>query len=141
MAASAAPSIFGQLATYLLKGYAVTANDTGHVGDGAEWMHDSEALLAWGHNATRRVIEPVKSVVREYYGKPQAHSYFQGCPTGGAQAMEEAEFYPNDFNGIVSESPGMDYSHLMLSFLWGSRAHTITRRSQTPNLNCYTTQC
>ena len=112
----------GQLAKYLLKGYAVTANDTGHVGDGTEWMHDPEALLAWGHSATHRVIEPVKSLVREYYGKPQAHSYFQGCSTGGAQAMEEAEFYPNDFNGIVSESPGMAYSHLMLSFLWGLKS-------------------
>ena len=111
-----------QLAKYLLQGYAVTANDTGHVGDGTEWMHDSEALLAWGHNATHSVIEPVKNLVRAYYGKPQAHSYFQGCSTGGAQAMEEAEFYPNDFNGIVSESPGMAYSHLMLSFLWGLKS-------------------
>ena len=81
-----------QLAKYLLQGYAVTANDTGHVGDGIAWMHDSEALLAWGHDATHRVVKPVKSLVRAYYGRPQAHSYFQGCSTSGAQAMEEAEF-------------------------------------------------
>ena len=112
----------GQLAKYLLKGYAVTGNDTGHVGGGTEWMHDPDALLAWGREATHRVIVPVKALVRAYYGKPQDYAYFQGCSTGGAQAMEEAEFYPKDFNGIVAESPGMDYSHLMLSFLWGLKS-------------------
>lgn len=38
--------------------------------------------------------------------------------------MEEAEFFPGDFNGIVACSPGMYYSHLMLSFLWGLKAST-----------------
>ncbi len=110
------------LATYLRQGYAVTANDTGHVGNGSAWMHDPNALLAWGHDATHRVAGPVKALLRAYYGKPPAYAYFQGCSTGGAQAMEEAEFYPADFNGIVAESPGMDYSRLMLSFLWGLKA-------------------
>ena len=110
------------LATYLRKGYAVTANDTGHTGSGTAWMHDPKALLAWGHDATHLVAGPAKSLVRAYYGKPQAYAYFQGCSTGGAQAMEEAEFYPEDFDGIVAESPGMYYSHLMLSFLWGLKS-------------------
>jgi hypothetical protein len=33
--------------------------------------------------------------------------------------MEEAEFYPEDFDGLWAGSPGMDYAHLMESFLWG----------------------
>lgn len=110
------------LGAYLLKGYAVTANDTGHTGNGTAWMHNPKALLAWGHDATHRVIEPAKALIRAYYGKPQTHAYFQGCSTGGAQAMEEAEFYPDDFNGIVAKSPGMDYTDLMLSFLWGLKS-------------------
>lgn len=110
------------LAGYLQEGYAVTANDTGHAGSGTGWMHEPSALLAWGHDATHRALEPVEALVRAYYGKPQNYAYFQGCSTGGAQAMEEAEFYPKDFNGIVAESPGMDYSHLMSSFLWGLKS-------------------
>ncbi len=33
--------------------------------------------------------------------------------------MEEAEFYPSDYDGIHAGSPGQDYSHLMMSFFWG----------------------
>ena len=110
------------LATYLKEGYAVTANDTGHRGTGTAWMHDPQALLAWGHDATHNVIGPSKAIVAAFYGKPAAYSYFQGCSTGGAQAMEEAEYFPDDFSGIVAESPGMYYSHLMLSFLWGLKS-------------------
>ncbi len=90
------------LATYMRQGYAVTVNDTGHTGTGTAWMHDPKALLAWGHDATHLVAGPAKALVRAYYGKPQAYAYFQGCSTGGAQAMEEAEFFPRDFNGIVA---------------------------------------
>lgn len=108
-----------ELASMVAKGYAATANDTGHTGQGYEWMHDPTALLSWGHSATHDVVVPVKEILRSYYEKAPEYSYFQGCSTGGAQAMEEAEFFPDDFNGIVAGSPGMYYSHLMLSFLWG----------------------
>jgi feruloyl esterase len=112
------------LASMLKDGYAVTANDTGHTGQGYAWMHDPIARRAWGHSATHDVIGPVKQIVRAYYRTAPAYSYFDGCSTGGAQAMEEAEFYPGDFNGIVAGSPGMYYSHLMLSFLWGLKSAT-----------------
>lgn len=112
------------LAQRVRQGYAVTANDTGHQGTGVRWMHDPKALLAWGHDATHRIADPAKRLVRAYYGSRSAHSYFLGCSTGGDQAMEEAEFYPGDFDGIVAESPGMDYSRLMLSFLWGLKVST-----------------
>jgi feruloyl esterase len=119
------------LAEYLRKGYAVTANDTGHVGSGTAWMQNPTALRAWGRSATHRVLGPVEELVNAYYGRPQSYAYFEGCSTGGAQAMEEAEFYPKDFNGIVAESPGMDYSDLMLSFLWGLKsAHDNSMLSQ-----------
>ncbi|HET7100409.1 MAG TPA: tannase/feruloyl esterase family alpha/beta hydrolase, partial [Terriglobia bacterium] len=97
-------------------------NDTGHTGQGYAWMHDPAARRAWGHSATHEVIMPMKQIVRAYYKKRPAYSYFDGCSTGGAQAMEEAEYYPDDFNGIVAGSPGMYYSHLMLSFLWGLKS-------------------
>ena len=112
------------LAQRLRQGYAVTANDTGHQGTGLQWMHDPQALLAWGHDGTHRVAGPAKRLVRAYYRTKPTHSYFVGCSTGGDQAMEEAEFYPRDFDGIVAESPGMDYSRLMLSFLWGLKIST-----------------
>jgi Tannase and feruloyl esterase len=115
---------YSELARILKLGYAVTANDTGHEGQTHDWMRNPAARLAWGHSATHDVVGPAKQIVRAYYSRPPAYSYFQGCSTGGAQAMEEAEFFPADFNGIVAASPGMNYSGLMLSFLWGLEAAT-----------------
>ncbi len=115
---------YATLAERLKQGYAVTANDTGHTGQGYKWMHDPAALRAWGHSATHDTAEPAKQIIDAFYRKQSAYSYFQGCSTGGAQAMEEAEFFPRDFNGIVAGSPGMYYSHLMLSFLWGLKVAT-----------------
>jgi feruloyl esterase len=113
---------YSSLTRRLRQGYAVTVNDTGHEGNGLAWMRNPGALLAWGHDATHRVTVAAKRIVHAYYGTGPAHAYFEGCSTGGDQAMEEAEFFPGDFNGIVAESPGMDYTGLMFSFLWGLRA-------------------
>jgi feruloyl esterase len=110
------------LAVGLLKGYAVTGNDTGHQGADPSWMKDPAKVRLWGHSATHLVTAPTKALVAAYYGSPARRAYFEGCSTGGAEAMEEAEFYPEDYDGIVAGAPGMSYAHLMMSFLWGLKA-------------------
>ena len=63
-----------------------------------------------------------QAIIQDFYGQASAFSYYEGCSTGGAEAMEEAEFYPRDYDGIHAGSPGMDYSHFMESFL-GARCY------------------
>jgi feruloyl esterase len=111
-----------QMAEALSKGYAVTGNDTGHQGTGKEWMADPVRVRHWSHDATHLVTQPAKDLVRTYYGAPAKFAYFEGCSTGGAQGMEEAEFYPADYNGIVSGAPALAYTRLFLSLLWGLKA-------------------
>jgi feruloyl esterase len=111
-----------QMAEALSKGYAVTGNDTGHQGTGRDWMADPVRVRYWSHDATHLVTAPAKALVKAYYGAPAKFSYFEGCSTGGAQAMEEAELYPADYNGIVSGAPALSYTHLFLSLLWGMKA-------------------
>jgi feruloyl esterase len=62
-----------------------------------------------------------KAITRAYYGQSAKHAYYSGCSTGGAEAMEEVEYFPDDYDGVHAGSPGMGYSHLMESFLWGAR--------------------
>jgi feruloyl esterase len=107
------------MAEGLKDGYAVTGNDTGHMGESRAWMGDAAMVGEWGHSATHLATVPAKAIVTAFYGAPARYAYFTGCSTGGAQAMEEAEFYPGDYDGIVAGAPGMAYAHLMLSFLWG----------------------
>jgi len=110
------------LAEGLRRGYAVTGNDTGHQGGDLSWMKDPAKVRLWGHSATHLATAPAKALIAAYYGAPARHAYFEGCSTGGAQAMEEAQFYPDDYDGVVAGAPGMSYDHLMLSFLWGLKA-------------------
>lgn len=112
------------MADGLAKGYAVTANDTGHQGEDRAWMRDPVLVRHWGHDATHLVTAPAKAIVQAFYGEPAQHAYFAGCSTGGAQAMEEAEYFPADYDGIVAGAPGMSYARLMLSFLWGLKVAT-----------------
>lgn len=110
------------LAQGLRRGYAVTSNDTGHQGPDPSWMKDPDKVRLWGHSATHLATGPAKALIAAYFGASARHAYFEGCSTGGAQAMEEAQFYSDDYDGVVAGAPGMSYAHLMMSFLWGLKA-------------------
>ena len=56
--------------------------------------------------------------IKKYYGKEPLYSYFQGCSTGGQQALSEAQRYPEDYNGILAGAPANNRTHLHTMFLW-----------------------
>jgi feruloyl esterase len=106
--------------------YAAANTDTGHtggtigsIGQPLPWAQNPVTLRDWGHTSIHLMTDSARTITKLFYGKDAAYRYYEGCSTGGAEAMEEAEFYPDDYNGIHAGSPGMDYSHLMESFLWG----------------------
>lgn len=96
------------------RGYATVGTDTGHEwqpGYLAGWALDNvEAQLDFGYLAVHRTAEVAKAVIRAYYGKDAARSYFLGCSRGGGQAMMEAQRYPKDFDGIVAGAPAFNWT-------------------------------
>ena len=117
---------YSELAPSVARGFAAANTDTGHeggsvgaIGQTLPWAQNKVTLRDWGHSSIHLMTRAAKAIVKAYYGKPAAYAYYDGCSTGGAEGMEEAEFYPDDYDGIHAGSPGMDYSHLMMSFLWG----------------------
>lgn len=94
-------------------GYATVGTDTGHQslqGHMAGWALDNmEAKVNFGHLAIHRTAEVAKALIRAYYRKDPAHSYFLGCSRGGGQAMMEAQRYPKDFDGIVAGAPAFNW--------------------------------
>jgi feruloyl esterase len=96
------------------KGYATVGTDTGHQSEPgylAGWaLDDLEAKVNFGYLAVHRTAEVAKALIRAYYGKDAAYSYFVGCSRGGGQAMMEAQRYPQDFNGIVAGAPAFNWT-------------------------------
>jgi feruloyl esterase len=64
------------------------------------------------------MTDVAKLVVRAARGQLPSHAYFEGCSTGGQQALSEAQRYPGDYDGIVAGDPGHNRVRLILGFLW-----------------------
>ena len=93
-------------------GFATVGTDTGHKGDGltAEWAYNNmERQLNFGRLAIHRTAEVSKSIMAAFYCKDPSYTYFIGCSRGGGQAMVEAQYYPNDFDGIVAGAPAYSW--------------------------------
>jgi hypothetical protein len=71
--------------------------------------------------ATRSVHEEAvlgKSVTQTFYHRMASYSYWNGCSTGGRQGYAEAQDYPADFNGILADSPAIDWTQFEVATLW-----------------------
>ncbi len=106
----------------LAQGYAVANSNSGHDSasqPGASFAdQDLNAAIDFGYRAVHLTANTSKSVVRFYYGRPPAYTYFEGCSTGGRQGLMEAQRYPDDFDGIVAGAPVFDYQRLNITHVW-----------------------
>jgi feruloyl esterase len=120
--------LYSELSPAAARGFVAVNTDTGHqggaqgaIGQRLEWAANPTQLRDWGHNSVHLMTVAAKAITRRFYGHAASHAYYSGCSTGGAEAMEEVEFYPDDYDGVHAGSPGMGYSHLMESFLWNAK--------------------
>jgi feruloyl esterase len=106
----------------LAQGYAVANSNTGHDSGSeprASFAHDDlDAVIDFGHRAVHVTAIASKTLVQYFYGRPAAHTYFEGCSTGGRQGLMEAQRYPDDFDGIVAGAPVFDYQRLNITHVW-----------------------
>ena len=112
------------MADPLRRGYAVAATDDGHEGGpGAAWaIGHPEKLVDFGYRAVHETSLRAKAIVRAFFGRDAARSYFDGCSDGGREALMEAQRYSEDFNGIVAGAPANNWSHLFTGFVWNEQA-------------------
>jgi hypothetical protein len=95
---------------------ALGATDTGHADpddtDGS-WGRNSLVLrTVFGLTSEHSLARVAKTVIAAYYGHPPTHSYFDGCSTGGRQALMLAQRFPADFDGILAGAPTADLTGL-----------------------------
>lgn len=105
----------------LQKGYATAGTDTGHSSplrgiDGSWAAGDYERIANYAHASIHRTSETAKAMVVARYGRPAELSYFAGCSNGGRQALQMAQRYPDDFDGIIAGAPAIDFQGITAAF-------------------------
>jgi feruloyl esterase len=114
---------YGSLENAINLGYAAASTDTGHTGGDVKFVvGHPERVADWGYRAVHVTTEAAKLILNKYYGTAPVHSYFNGCSTGGHQALQEAQRFPDDYDGILAGDAGNDRVHLNVGFLWGFAA-------------------
>ena len=84
--------------------------------------------------STRSTSWPRRSSATTTVKRPN-YSYFDGCSDGGREAMEVAERYPTDFNGIIAGAPEIIAGPLNAELqTWDYRVNTDARRQRDPHL-------
>ncbi|KAM0351020.1 hypothetical protein ACHAPU_002798 [Fusarium lateritium] len=97
--------------------FASFGTNTGHDGEAGFdfFLNHPEVINDFGHRGIHVEAQIAKQIVKQYYGRKASKSYYQGCSTGGRQGLQNAQLYPNDFDGILAGSPGIDWLHIVAS--------------------------
>lgn len=110
----------------LRRGYATSSTDTGHTGNSGSFGLDQDLLVDFAYRAVHEMAVQSKAMIEAFYEVGAVYSFFNGCSTGGRQALAAAQRYPLDFNGIVAGAPANYPTHLQGAQVWmGQVAHTI----------------
>jgi hypothetical protein len=79
---------YAALAAAITKGYAAVSTDAGHTGDQMDFgVGHPEKIVDWAYRSIHEMTAIAKQVVEKATGRPPSRSYFDGCSTGGQQAL------------------------------------------------------
>ena len=120
------------------RGYAVFASDSGHQAgplgslDGSFGLND-EALANWGGNALKKTRDAAMVVIMARYGAAPLKSYFAGGSTGGREALQSIQQWPQDWEGAIAWYPAWNQASAML----GGQVATLalSKPGAYPNAN------
>ena len=114
---------YAAMATALAAGYASASTDTGHTGNNANFITGHpEKVVDFGYRAVHEMTVAAKAIIiGAYYGSGPKYSYWNGCSTGGRQALTEAQRYPSDYDGILAGAPAIYASRLQGMQVWAAQ--------------------
>ena len=114
------------------KGFAASSTDTGHDAAKeplatfarvtAENPNGQRKLIDFAYLAVHETAALSKQVIAAYYGAAPKYSYWVGCSTGGRQGLQEAQRYPEDFDGLVIGAPGVALTYNVIRRIWLGQA-------------------
>ncbi|KAH9233133.1 hypothetical protein K456DRAFT_1809067, partial [Colletotrichum gloeosporioides 23] len=110
------------------QGYAVATTNAGYnhnmFATADTWLMKNPGNLEYplivnfGHRALHDMTVISKHIIREAYGSLLKFSYWQGCSTGGRQGLTIAQRYPEDYDGLLTSCPAVNFSSLLVAMYW-----------------------
>jgi len=106
------------------RGFATGATDTGHAGGSGSFALDADGRQNWQgiiDNAYLGIHDMTvvgRALAKAFYGKASRYSYFVGGSTGGRQGLMEAQRFPDDYDGIISGCPAINWDRFVPASLW-----------------------
>jgi hypothetical protein len=106
-------------------GFAAGATDTGHEGGAGSFALNAQGRLDWqairnnAHVGIHEMTMTGKALTQAMYGVAPKYAYFNGCSTGGRQGLMEAQRYPQDYDGLASAAPAINWNRFHIQHLWG----------------------
>src|SRR5438128_10480906 len=114
-------------------GRAVAAADMGTApstnNDADVLVGHPEKWVDFGYRATHVMTVVSKQIITAFYGQPPRRSYFNGCSTGGQQALMAAQRFPADYDGILGGDPANNRTHVHTAVVWNYKAMHATPQS------------
>ncbi|KAJ6780226.1 hypothetical protein PWT90_01953 [Aphanocladium album] len=122
---------YNDLAYGSAHGFATLGTNNGHNGKSIRAMlNNDEVVIDYSYRALHTGTSAGKLLTKAFYGSQSAYSYYVGCSLGGRMAIQAADMYPEDYDGIIAGAPAVDFN-----LLQGERAmfYNITGGKGSPN--------
>ncbi len=123
--ASDSPPRAAMRAAALRHGFVTATTNTGHDATKeplASFALDPQKVTDYAFRAVHLTAITAKGIATRYYDRPVAYSYWDGCSTGGRQALMSAQRFPGDFDGIVAGAPVLNFVDTTITGLWNAGA-------------------
>jgi feruloyl esterase len=123
-------SEYSELATGIKMGFATAISDLGTGSSGCTSLFcgsanppstglfgHPERIKDFGYRAIHLMTVRGKEIVNAFYHQNAQKAYFDGCSTGGQNALMEAQRFPDDYNGILAGDAAFNRTHLHMAGL------------------------
>jgi feruloyl esterase len=89
----------------ITRGYVAYGSDSGHQGNATAWALNKESFANYGYLQLKKTHDVALHLAVAAYGMQPRKTYYFGTSTGGREALQVAQRYPQDYDGILSQVP------------------------------------
>ncbi|MEM5345782.1 tannase/feruloyl esterase family alpha/beta hydrolase [Paraburkholderia azotifigens] len=107
---------FSPIRAPLAQGYVTFGDDSGHVGNSSLAVFGlvDESVVNFGYAHLKKTHDAALALIARIYGRPPGRTYFAGGSTGGREGYTVMQRFPDDYDGVIADSPALNFSGVRL---------------------------